>query len=117
MKAARARSESSTAPPRSRPRRGGMPSAARSVVEEGDRTILGVVDRGGLQITEHELRYQLRRRSVEVVGVLERMLDLEQRGLVESTLCFRLTDAGINALPDGHERPSLAGVRSDWSAR
>ncbi len=117
MTGSRARPESSTAAPRSRPRRGGMPSAARSVVEEGDRTILGVVDRGGLQITEHELRYQLRRRSVEVVGVLERMLDLEQRGLVESTLCFRLTDAGINALPDGHERPSLAGVRSDWSAR
>jgi len=114
MKAARARSQSSGAASRSRRRRGGMPSTG---VADGDRTILDVVDRGGLSITEHELRYQLRRRSVEVVAVLERMMDLEQRGLVESTLCFRLTDAGISALPDGHERPSLAGVRSDWSAR
>ena len=114
MKASRARSQSSGAASRSRPRRGGMPSAG---VAEGDRTILEVVDRGGLSITEHELRYQLRRRSVEVVAVLERMMDLEQRGLVESTLCFRLTDAGIKALPDGHDRPTVAGVRADWGAR
>jgi hypothetical protein len=118
MTGSRARSQSSAAAARERPRRGGTPSSAsRGVVGEGDRTILGVVDRGGLHITEHELRYQLRRRSVDVVGMLERMMDLEQRGLVESTLCFRLTDAGINALPDGHQRPSLAGVRSDWSVR
>lgn len=115
MKAARARSQSPAGSPR--PRRGGMPPARSAGVGESDRTILGVVDRGGLSITEHELRYQLRRRSVELVGVLERMADLERRGLVESAICFRLTDAGIEALPDGHERPSLAGLRSDWSVR
>ncbi len=114
MKASRARSQSSGVASRSRPRRGGMPSTG---VAERDRTILEVVDRGGLSITEHELRYQLRRRSVEAVAVLDRMMDLEQRGLVESTLCFRLTDAGIKSLPDGDDRPTVAGVRADWGPR
>lgn len=83
-------------------------------VGETERMILEVIDRGGLHITEHELRYQLGRRGVELVGFLERMMDLEQRGLVESTLCFRLTQPGVDALPDGHERPQFAGYRSDW---
>ncbi len=92
-----------------RPRRGGM-APERSA----DQTILEVIDRGGLHITEHELRYQLGRRGVELVGLLERMMELEQRGLIESTLCFRLTQPGVDALPDGHERPLVAGYRSDW---
>ena len=75
------------------PRRGGV-APERDGVGETEQTILEVVDRGGLHITEHELRYQLARRQVEIVGVPERMRDLEQRGLVESTLCFRLTRAG-----------------------
>jgi len=97
-----------------RPRRGGTPTQ-RANAAEVDETILEVVDRGGMHITEHELRYQLQRRSVDPVALLERMLDLEQRGLVESTLSFRLTQAGMASLPDGHERPLVAGYRSDWS--
>jgi hypothetical protein len=97
-----------------RPRRGGVPPE-RDGVGETEQTILEVVDRGGLHINEHELRYQLARRQVDSVGVLERMRDLEQRGLVESTLCFRLTQQGVAALPDGHERPLVVGYRSDWS--
>lgn len=96
---------------RPRQRRAGLDPAG---LTETDRAIIDVVDRGGLHITEHELRYQLRRRSIDVVALLERMMDLEQRGLMESTLCFRLTQAGIDSLPDGHERPLAAGDRSDW---
>lgn len=96
-----------------RPRRGGTPPE-RTHADAVDQTILAVVDRGGLHITEHELRYQLRRRNVDLVALLERMMDLEQRGLMESTLCFRLTQTGIESLPDGHERPLAAGYRSDW---
>lgn len=89
-------------------------AAERTDADAVDRTILEVVDRGGLHITEHELRYQLRRRDVELVALLERMMELEQRGLMESTLCFRLTQAGVDSLPDGHERPLVAGYQSDW---
>jgi hypothetical protein len=78
------------------------------------RTILATIDRGGLSITEHELRYQLARQDFDRVGLLERMIDLEQHGLIESTLCFRLTQQGFEQLPDSHQRPSLAGHRSDW---
>ncbi len=96
-----------------RSRRGGT-SPERTNADTVDRTILEVVDRGGLHITEHELRYQLRRRDVDLVALLERMMELEQRGLMESTLCFRLTQTGIESLPDGHDRPLVAGYRSDW---
>lgn len=99
------------------PRRGGMAPQRAGEGGEKDRTILEVVDRGGLHITEHELRYQLGRRRLELAGALERMRELEQQGLVESTLCFRLTQAGVDALPDGHERPLMAGFRSDWQVK
>ena len=89
-------------------------STTSAELTETDRAIIGIVDRGGVHITEHELRHQLRRRSIDVVALLERMMDLERRGLMESTLCFRLTQAGIDSLPDGHERPLAAGYRSDW---
>ena len=91
------------------------PAAVGSdVLADEVREILAVIDRGGLLITEHELRYQLGRRQIECVGLLERMMDLEQRGLIESTLCFRVTQRGLGQLPDGHERPHFAGHRSDW---
>ena len=96
------------------PRRGGV-APERDGVRETEQTILEVVDRGGLHINERELRYQLTRRQIDSVGFLERMRELEQRGLVESTLCFRLTQQGVAALPDGHERPVVVGYRSDWS--
>ena len=96
------------------PRRGGV-APEPDGVGETEQTILEVVDRGGLHITEHELRYQLARRQVDIISVPKRMRDLEQRGLVESTLCFRLTEQGVAALSDGHERPLVVGYRSDWS--
>jgi predicted metal-dependent phosphoesterase TrpH len=97
-----------------RTRRGGAPRELAAVADS-DRTILEVVDCAGMHINEHELRYQLQRRKVDPVGLLERMLDLEQRGLIESTLCFRLTQQAADMLLDGRERPLFAGYRSDWS--
>jgi len=90
---------------------------ATSTRTEEERTILAVIDRGGLAITEHELRHQLARRKIESAGLLERMMDLEERGLIESTLCFRVTQKGIERLPDGGQRPKLAGHRSQWRCR
>ena len=104
-------------PMATRPRRGAMPAGERRETGGEDLTTLEVVDHGGLHITEHELRYQLRRRGVDDVGVLERMMDLEKQGLIESTLCFRLTQAGVQKLPDGHERPSFVGYRSSWTVK
>jgi len=84
---------------------------------EEELVILAIIDRGGIQITEHELRRQMARRKIECAGLLERMMDLEERGLIESTLCFRVTQEGLEQLPDGHERPRIAGCRSAWRCR
>jgi hypothetical protein len=100
--------------PTTRVRRGRAPREQASTIGD-DRTILEVVDAAGMYINEHELRYQLQRRQIDPVGLLDLMLDLEQRGLIESTLCFRLTQQAADMLPEGCERPPFAGDRSDWS--
>ena len=66
-------------------------------------------------ITEHELHHQLRHRGIDVGGLLQRMIDLEERGLIESTLCFRLTQKGVEQPSDIHLRPNFAGNR--WQRR
>ena len=90
-----------------RPRRGGV-APERDGVGETEQTILEVVDRGGLHINEHELRYQLARRQIDSVGVLERMRDLEQRGLVE---CAALLEPGQPRFEE-IVQPRQGGVRA-----
>jgi hypothetical protein len=62
-----------------------------------ERQILDRITRG-LLIDERELRYQLDRKDnhplAHAAELLDVLADLEQRGLVQSELCFRLTSEG-----------------------
>jgi hypothetical protein len=78
-------------------------------------TILACIDRDGLHISEAELSYQLCRRDVDTGELLERLLSLEQEGLIESSLHFRLTDRGRRMLPFGHESPHIVGTPTSWT--
>jgi hypothetical protein len=64
-------------------------------VDAEERQILHRVDRGGIQIGERELRYQLERKDSHPLAREDELLDvlaeLEARGLLEAELCFRLT--------------------------
>jgi hypothetical protein len=81
-----------------------------AALDATERQILVRVDRA-IGIGEQELRYQLEHkydhplaRQAELLDVLA---ELEQRGLVESELCFRLT-------PRGRERLArLGGVERE----
>jgi hypothetical protein len=72
-----------------------------SAIGVGERQILHRVDRAVL-IGEHELRYQLRRKDSHALAddpaLLDVLAELEQQGLVESELCFRLTPEGRGCL-------------------
>jgi hypothetical protein len=70
----------------------------------GDRQILVRVDRGGIHIGEGELHYQLERKDEHPLAqadeLLDALADLEERGLLEAELCFRLTAQGRACLRD-----------------
>ena len=78
------------------------------------RSILGRVDRGGVMISETELRYQLRH-DPPVGELLDRLADLEAEGLIESQLYFRLTEAGEQLLCGERPPRDWAGSRPGWS--
>jgi hypothetical protein len=65
--------------------------------ERGDRQILVRVDRA-VRVGERELRYQLAckddHRLAREPELLDVLAELDERGLVESELCFRLTAEG-----------------------
>jgi hypothetical protein len=64
----------------------------------GEQQILVRVDRGGILIGEGELRYQLERKDNHPLACEDELLDvlaeIEERGLIEAELCFRLTAEG-----------------------
>jgi hypothetical protein len=91
------------------------PPGARAELSPEVRQVLACIDRGGLHISKAELRYQLRRRGIDTEDLLERLLALEERGLIESALHFRLTDAGLARLPDDHASPARVGTPSAWA--
>jgi hypothetical protein len=66
-------------------------------LDAGERQILVRID-GGIKISEEELRYQLDRKDQHPLARDERLIDvladLEERGLITSMLCFRLTARG-----------------------
>ena len=71
----------------------------------------------GLHVCEAELRYTLRWNDQEHESLLELLDELEQRGLIESALHFRLTDRGRAQLPDDYEPPLRCGTGIPWKAR
>jgi hypothetical protein len=87
-----------------------MAGTAPRLPARAELQILHRVDRAVL-IGERELRYQLGRKDdhslAQADELLDVLADLEQQGLVESELCFRLTAEG---------RARLAGLNADRGA-
>lgn len=88
--------------------------AADAICAE-DRQILVRIERGGLSICEAELRYQLKTKDSHPLAgdleLLDLLAELEERGLIESALHFRLTARGRGELPGDYEPLSRAGAR------
>lgn len=77
----------------------------RSVAADvGERQILVRVKRGGMLIEERELRYQLECKDAHPLArepeLLEVLAGLEDRGVIERALCFRLTAGGRKRLAE-----------------
>jgi hypothetical protein len=85
----------------------------RSIPAELEREILARIDRG-VQICEAELRYKLRWDETKDGALLDLLDHLEQRGLIESALHFRLTDQGRAHLPDDYQPPRRYGAGIPW---
>jgi hypothetical protein len=81
------------------------------VPADTERQVLHRITRG-LLIGEGELRYQLERKDhhplARAPGLLDVLAELEQQGLVEAELCFRLTPEGRECLAQD------AGRGGDW---
>jgi hypothetical protein len=101
-----------------RPRGAAVPAPATTTLHtspanDEDRQILARIDRGGIHICEAELRYQLdskdRHPLARRAELLDRLAELEDCGLIESALHFRLTERGRDELPADHEAPQRAG--------
>jgi len=79
-----------------------------------DHLILLRVDRA-VRVEERELRYQLQRKDQHPLAAADELLDvlaeLEEQGLVESELCFRLTARGRERLAGLTDR-TVAGCSS-----
>jgi hypothetical protein len=82
-----------------------------------EQEILVRIDRAALQICEAELRYQLRWDERRDGSLLEVLDELERRGLVESSLHFRLSEHGREHLPYDYEPPLRYGTGIPWEVR
>ena len=82
-----------------------------------EQEIMVRIDRAALHICEAELRYQLRWDERRDGSLLEVLDELERRGLVESSLHFRLSEHGREQLPDDHEPPLRHGTGIPWEVR
>jgi hypothetical protein len=88
-----------------------------AIPAEREQEILVRIDRAALHICEAELRYQLRWDERRDGSLLEVLDELERRGLVESSLHFRLSDRGRKQLPDDYEPPLRYGTGIPWEVR
>ena len=70
-----------------------------------------------LHICEAELRYQLRWDERRDGSLLELLDELERRGLVESSLHFRLSEHGREQLPDDYKPPLRHGTGIPWEVQ
>ena len=84
---------------------------------ELEQEILARIDRAGLHICEAELRYKLRWDERKHGAMLDLLDELEQQGLIESALHFRLTEQGRKQLPDDYEPPLRYGSGIPWEVR
>jgi hypothetical protein len=87
------------------------------VPAELEQEILARIDRAGLEICEAELRYKLRWDEQRDGSLLDVLDELERRGLVESSVHFRLSERGREQLPDDHEPPLRCGTGIPWEVR
>ena len=76
---------------------------------ELERQVLTRIARGDLLICETELRYQLQRRAFQANDLLGLLVDLEQQGLIESAMHYRLTEKGRKRLP-ARQRPAARAI-------
>lgn len=88
----------------------------RQIPADLEEEILARIDRG-VHICEAELRYKLRWNERKHGSLLELLKQLEQNGLVESALHFRLTDHGRAQLPHGYEPPLRYGSPIPWTVQ
>ena len=84
---------------------------------ELEQEILARIDRASLHMCEAELRYQLRWDEPRDGSLLEALDELERRGLVESSLHFRLSERGREQLPDDYEPPLRYGTGIPWQVQ
>ena len=84
---------------------------------ELEQEILARIDRAGLHVCEAELRYKLRWDDRQHGSLVELLDELEQQGLVETAIHFRLTDQGRAELPEHHEPPLRYGTGIAWEVR
>jgi hypothetical protein len=88
-----------------------------AIPTELEREILVRIDRAALHICEAELRYQLRWDEQRDGSLLDVVDELERRGLVESSLHFRLSEPGRELLPNDYEPPLRYGTGIPWEVR
>jgi DNA-binding PadR family transcriptional regulator len=84
---------------------------------ELEQEILARIDRAGLHICEAELRYKLRWDERTRGSLLELLDELEQQGLIESAIHFRLTEQGRAELPEDYQPPLRYGTGIPWEVR
>jgi hypothetical protein len=83
---------------------------------EPQREILTRIARGGLLICETELRYQLARHGHHGPELLDLLAELEQQGLIESAIHYRLTPQGAALVP-ALDRPAPLAISSiPWTS-
>jgi hypothetical protein len=94
-----------------------IPTKQLAIPAEREQEILARIDRAGLHICEAEPRYKLRWDERTDGSLLDVLDELERRGLVESSLHFRLSQCGREQLPDDYEPPPRYGTGIPWEVR
>ena len=89
----------------------------RQIPVEVEREILARIDSGGLHICEAELRDTLKWDDRTNGSLLQLLDQLEQQGLIESAIHFRLTKDGHAQLPDGYKPLRRYGTGIPWEVR
>jgi DNA-binding PadR family transcriptional regulator len=84
---------------------------------ELEQEILARIDRAGLHVCEAELRHKLRWDERNRGSLLELLDELEQQGLIQSAIHFRLTEHGRAELPEDYQPPLRYGTGIAWEVR